>query len=126
MDINDFISKNCVKNDAEIANMDDALDILLDMHKNAGNIRSRAEFRADVLKRESELSTALDFGIAIPHAKSAAVLRPSLARLSLKAPIKWGNKDVKTVYLIASPDDKSHLEILSALADSLQNGENNV
>lgn len=126
MDIYDYLSKACTKDDVEIASKEEAIEMLSELHEKAGNIKNIKNFKEEVLKRESELSTELSFGVAIPHAKSKNVLRPALARLTLKEPIEWDNRRVSTVYLLASPDDKTHIEMLSALAESLQNGEDNV
>ena len=106
--------------------MGDAIDMLAELHFSAGNISDKEEFKRDVLRRESEMSTAILNGIALPHAKSPCVLRPSLAKITLKSPVMWSSKSVSTVYLLASPDEEAHIRLLSALADSLQNGDNNV
>ena len=106
--------------------MEDAIDMLSELHLNAGNISDTALFKSEVLRRESEMSTAILKDTALPHAKSSAVIRPAIAKITLKAPVLWNNSEVKTVYLLASPDDSSHIKMLSALADSLQDGENNI
>ncbi len=106
--------------------MEDAIDMLSELHLNAGNINDTALFKSEVLKRESEMSTAILKDTALPHAKSSAVIRPAIAKITLKAPVLWNNSEVKTVYLLASPDDSSHIKMLSALADSLQDGDNNI
>ena len=126
MNIFDYLSKSCIKDDVEAASKEDAIDILLELHEKAGNIKNKSEFRKAVISRDDELSTALENGIAIPHAKSDEVLRPALARLKLKAPIEWNGKNVSEVYLLASPSDDEHIKMLSALASTLQNGENDV
>ena len=126
LDINDYLFENCVANDVEVASKEDAIDLLIELHRSAGNLSSSSDFKKAVMKRDSELSTELDGGIAIPHAKSKAVKRPSLAKLKLKRPVKWDSKLVKEIYMLASPDDESHIKMLSDLADALQNGSDNV
>lgn len=126
MNINDYLFESCVKDDVEIASKEDAIDMLLELHEKAGNLNNKNDFKKAVLKRDGELSTALENGIAIPHAKSSAVNRAALARLRLKAPIIWDGRLVSEIYMLASPDDKAHINMLSALAQALQNDENNV
>ena len=126
MNLNAYLSESCIKNDVEIASMADAVDLLAELHKKAGNITDKEKFKAQILEREEIMTTAIIPGIAIPHAKSELVLRPALAKITLKKPVKWNCRNVSTVYMLASPDSASHLKMLCALADSLQNPPNNI
>ena len=126
MDIYDYLRENCVKTDVEAATMYDAIDILADLHLKAGNISDKEAFKKDVLCREKEAATALFGDTALPHAKSSAVLRPALAKITLKTPVLWGGKSVSTVYMLASDSDEAHIRMLSSLASSLQNNDDNI
>ena len=107
--------------------MADAIDMLVELHCSAGNISDKETFKSEIFERENEMSTALLKGIALPHAKSPCVIRPAVAKITLKSPVDWNNRKVSTVYMLASPDDNAHIRLLSALSDSLQNGgDNNV
>jgi PTS system fructose-specific IIC component len=65
-------------------------------------------FVADVLAREAKGSTALPGGVALPHARSAAVREPTLAVATLPASIGAANgHDVDLVFLLAVPDDQA-------------------
>ncbi|MBD3941593.1 PTS sugar transporter subunit IIA [Microbacterium sp. NEAU-LLC] len=78
---------------------------------------------ADAWAREQKDETGLPGGIAIPHAKSAAVTTPSLAFARLKPGVDFGAPDgaADLVFLIAAPADaaEAHLAVLSKLARSL-------
>jgi PTS system fructose-specific IIC component len=78
---------------------------------------------ADAWAREQKDETGLPGGIAIPHAKSAAVTTPSLAFARLKPGVDFGapDGDADLVFLIAAPADaaEAHLAVLSKLARSL-------
>lgn len=78
---------------------------------------------ADAWDREQKDETGLPGGIAIPHAKSAAVTTPSLAFARLKPGVDFGAPDgaADLVFLIAAPADaaEAHLAVLSKLARSL-------
>jgi len=78
---------------------------------------------ADLLKREEKDSTGIPGGIAIPHARSAAVLEPTLVMSRLKPGVDFGAGDgpADLVFSIAVPDgaDDAHLSLLSTLARSL-------
>ncbi|SIT72905.1 fructose-specific PTS transporter subunit EIIC [Microbacterium sp. RU33B] len=77
----------------------------------------------DALAREAKDETGLPGGIAIPHAKSAAVTRASLAFARLSPGVDFGAPDgpADLVFLIAAPDGaaEEHLAVLSKLARSL-------
>lgn len=74
-------------------------------------------------KREEQDATGLPGGIAIPHAKSAAVTEASLAFARLKPGVDFGAEDEPSdiVFMIAAPDTaaEEHLAVLSKLARNL-------
>jgi PTS system fructose-specific IIC component len=78
---------------------------------------------ADAWAREQKDETGLPGGIAIPHAKSAAVTEPSLAFARLAPGVDFGAPDgpADLVFLIAAPEGaaEAHLAVLSKLARSL-------
>ncbi len=77
---------------------------------------------ADAWKREEQAPTGLPGGLAIPHAKSPAVQRASLAIARLARPVEFDEgEDADLVFLIAAPDTaaQDHLALLSTLARSL-------
>lgn len=73
--------------------------------------------------REETDETGLPGGIAIPHAKTAAVTIPSLAFARLTPGVDFGAEDgpADLVFLIAAPADaaEAHLAVLSKLARNL-------
>ncbi len=73
--------------------------------------------------REQTDETGLPGGIAIPHAKTAAVTIPSLAFARLAPGVDFGAEDgpADLVFLIAAPADaaEAHLAVLSKLARNL-------
>lgn len=78
-----------------------------------------------VWAREQETGgTGMESGIAIPHAKSAAVARPSVAFGRSKAGVDFGAEDgsaADLIFLIAAPEgaDDLHVRVLSRLARRL-------
>ncbi|WP_312978749.1 fructose-specific PTS transporter subunit EIIC [Corynebacterium sp.] len=85
---------------------------------------SEAEVVEAALAREAQSTTAVGNGVAIPHARSAAVGVPTLAFGRLQTPVEWDAPDsepVDLVFLIAVPDDagKQHLKVLAKLARAL-------
>ncbi len=82
-----------------------------------------ARLADDAWAREEKDETGLPGGIAIPHAKSAAVTQASLAFARLNPGVDFGAEDggADLVFLIAAPDTaaEEHLAVLSKLARSL-------
>jgi PTS system fructose-specific IIA component len=78
-----------------------------------------------VWAREEETGgTGMESGIAIPHAKSPAVARPSVAFGRSEAGVDFGAEDGSTadlIFLIAAPEgaDDLHVRVLSRLARRL-------
>ncbi|MGV9193298.1 PTS fructose transporter subunit IIABC [Microbacterium sp. MC2] len=93
----------------------------------AGRATDAAALAADAWAREEKDETGLPGGIAIPHAKSAAVTRASLAFARLDPAVSFGAPDggADLVFLIAAPDTaaEEHLAVLSRLARSLMREE---
>ncbi len=102
-----------------------AVDELARLLEADGRVTDRAGFVAAVLAREEETGgTGMESGVAIPHAKSAAVARPSVAFGRSLDGIDFGAEDDTTadlIFLIAAPEgqDDLHVTLLSRLARRL-------
>ena len=78
-----------------------------------------------VWARERETGgTGMESGIAIPHAKSPAVIRPSVAFGRSEIGVEFGAEDgsaADLIFLIAAPEgaDDLHVRVLSRLARRL-------
>ncbi len=78
-----------------------------------------------MLARESDISTYVGEGVAIPHATAAgkqAVLRDALAVVKLAEPVDWEGNSVSVCVAIAARGD-GHLAILAELAEILLDPE---
>ncbi|WP_084125769.1 PTS sugar transporter subunit IIA [Demequina sp. NBRC 110054] len=72
-------------------------------------------------ERESQISTFLGEGVAIPHGTHAAlggIRRAAIAFLQFPEGVDWDGQDVRVCIPIASRTDE-HVDILSALATTL-------
>ncbi len=78
---------------------------------------------ADAYAREQKTATGVPGGIAIPHCRSTAVTKATLAMARLSQPVDFGAKDgpADLIFFIAAPEgaDQDHLSLLSKLARSL-------
>lgn len=81
----------------------------------------QAEIFADLLEREALGSTGFGRGVAIPHARSGAVSRPTAALLRLEQPVDFVAADglpVDLVIGLLSPRNSgvAHLHALAAIS----------
>lgn len=95
----------------------------------APHLNSQETYLSDVLKRESEISTGIVNGIAIPHSQSDGVNESFIAVATLESALDWGTVDgskVKFIILIGVPKqnlENEHLQILSKIAEILMDDE---
>ena len=84
-------------------------------------LRDKETYRQGVYAREQEGSTGIGEGIAIPHCKSDAVIKPGLAAMVVKDGVEFESLDGQPAhlfFLIAAPntEDNVHLDVLSRLS----------
>ncbi len=95
------------------------IDFLVDLQDKGGCLSDKAGYKEAILAREAQTSTAIEMGIAVPHAKSDCVKAPSLAACTLTQGVDYGAMDGQPsdlFFMIAAPmDGDLHLEILSHL-----------
>ena len=121
MRINDLLKPEAIKIGGAAASKEDAIDKLVALMCNEGNVVDVEGYKAAVRAREAESTTALGEGIAIPHAKTAAISAPGLAAMTLPDGVDYDSPDgwpTNLMFLIAAPDTKAdvHLEVLARLS----------
>ena len=128
MKITDLLRPEGVKLGVKVADQAEAIDILVDLQDACGAVADRTAYRDAVLAREAEFSTAVGDGVAIPHAKTAAVKKPGLVAITVPDGVDWKAPDGKPsdlIFLIAAPDTQAnvHLEVLAKLSMLLMHEE---
>ena len=127
MRITELLKKQSIALNADVKTKEQAIDRLISLHEAAGNITDTEVYRKAILARESQGSTAVGGGIAIPHAKSAAVKSPALSALTVPSGIDCSALDgekTELIFMIAAPDDEDvHLEVLSRLMTMLMDAD---
>ncbi|CAM3154330.1 PTS fructose transporter subunit IIABC [Streptobacillus ratti] len=103
---------------------DNKKDAIIEMAKafKPDVINDQEKFIEDLFARESLSHTALEEGVATPHAKSRAVSKPALVIATKKEGIDFseGEEDKsKLFFMIAVPENEGnlHIDILTKLAD---------
>ena len=128
MKITDLLRPEGIKVGAQATSQMDAIDQLVALQDASGNISDPIAYKEGILAREAEFSTAVGDGIAIPHAKVAAVKWPGLAALTVPGGVTWNapdNQPVDLVFMIAAPEGEAnmHLEMLAKLSALLMHSD---
>ena len=121
MRITELLQKDGIALNVKVDSKGAAIDYLVDLHDKSGNISNKEEYKKGILKREQEGSTAIGEGIAIPHSKNAAVIRPGLAAITVPDGVDCDSLDgepTNLFFMIAAPEGGAdvHLEVLSRLS----------
>jgi PTS system fructose-specific IIC component len=124
MKISEFIDPKGIKLQVALADQNEAIDKLIALHDEVGNLKDVAEFKEAILAREAKGSTAIGNGIAVPHGKSAAVAKAGLVAITCPSGVDYKALDGKPsnlLFMIAAPEGGAdvHLEVLSKLMQFL-------
>ena len=120
--IDDITNVNLVALDMDATDRWGAIDTLADLIEADGRLTDKNSYVQAVRAREEETGgTAMEMGIAIPHAKSAGVSAPGVAFGRTREPIDFGEEKADLVFLIAAPEGEHnlHVTVLSQLARRL-------
>ena len=120
MHVNELLDIKRIKLKQNYKTKADILDALIELHSQYGYVTDKRVFRDAIIERESQISTAIENGVMIPHAISSSVSKASLAIISLENAIDCNSFDGKKsdlFIMIAVPDktDNEHLKILQKL-----------
>ena len=128
MRITDLLDKRSISLTAKPADKKEALDQAIELMSKSGKLADVEKYREVVYERETEGSTGIGEGIAIPHGKCDAVKAPGLAAMVIRDGVDFDSLDgepANLLFLIAAPNTKNnvHLDVLSKLSMMLMNEE---
>ncbi len=120
MRIIDLLKKDSISLNASPKSKSEAIDMLVDLQVNGGNISDKDEYKKGIIAREEHGSTAVGEGIAIPHAKNKGVKAPSLAAMTVPDGVDYEALDDEPsnlLFMIAAPEGGGdvHLDVLAKL-----------
>ncbi len=103
---------------------ENVIDKLVNLMEKSGNISDIKEYKKGVLEREKLNSTGIGDGIAIPHAKNAAVKYAGLSAMVVTDGVDYDSLDgqpAKLFFMIAAPENGAdvHLQVLARLSTIL-------
>jgi len=124
MKITQLLTEETITLNLDATSKQQVLEELTAQLEQAGKLVDRQGFLKDILARESQSTTGIGEGIAIPHAKSAAVKAPAIAFGRSEHGLDYESLDGQPAHLffmIAATEgaNDDHLEALSRLATFL-------
>lgn len=126
MKINDILLKELMIMDLQGTTKEGVIDEMIASLSANGIINDVAVYKGGIMKRESQTSTGLGDGIAMPHAKNKAVVKPAVVFAKSAAGVDYASLDGQPAHLffmIAAPEGANnvHLEVLASLSRLLIN-----
>ena len=124
MKITDLLNEKAINLQGKATSKEEAINQLVELMAQNGNIKDKEEYKKVVFKREEEGTTGIGEGIAIPHGKTEAVSKPGIATMIIPDGVDFKSLDgspAKLLFLIAAPNTKDnvHLDVLSRLSTLL-------
>lgn len=128
MRITDLLDKRSVMLGAAPLDKKQTLEQAVALMVKSGKIADEEGYKRQVFAREDESTTGIGEGIAIPHGRCDAVMKPGLAAMVIPNGVDFDSLDgepVTLLFLIAAPNTKDnvHLDVLSKLSVMLMDEE---
>ena len=123
-----LIDKHCIECKGTYSSKKRALEAMANLLTANHKKKSVQTVFETLLNRERLGSTALGHGIAIPHGRMEQIKEPVIAVLTLEEGIDFDapddqNVDILFALLVPAECNETHLDILAALAEKLNNKE---
>ncbi|KAB2480916.1 PTS fructose transporter subunit IIABC [Staphylococcus sp. CH99b_3] len=124
MRITELLTLDTIAMDVEATNKNGVIDELVNQLNQASKLNDVEAYKEAIHQREGQSTTGIGEGIAIPHAKVAAVETPAIAFGKSKAGIDYQSLDMQPAHLffmIAAPEGgaQTHLDALAKLSGIL-------
>ncbi|WP_405980426.1 fructose-specific PTS transporter subunit EIIC [Streptomyces sp. NBC_00158] len=124
-----YLTARTVRTELASDTKEAAIREMAEMLAATGNVRDVEELVRVALAREAQGTTGLGESIAIPHAKTDAVARPTVGFARSSEGIEWGALDgtkARLVFMISVPEAAAgdeHLRILALLSRKLMDAD---
>ncbi|WP_421314797.1 PTS fructose transporter subunit IIABC [Aeromonas veronii] len=122
--ITTLINEHLINLDLKATRKEEVFTEMARLLASQGKVSNEQAFIKDLWAREELGNTGFEEGVALPHAKSAAVCNPAVAIGISRNGIEYGAEDGKPshiFFMIASPDGGAnhHIEVLAELSAKL-------
>lgn len=124
MQINDVLRKDLMIMDVQSTTKEDVINEMIKRLAQKEVITDTQTFKKGIMDRESQTSTGLGNGIAMPHSKNKAVKEPAVLFAKSSKGVEYEALDgepVQLFFMIAAPEggNNVHLEVLASLSRKL-------
>ncbi|WP_028399993.1 PTS fructose transporter subunit IIABC [Ectobacillus panaciterrae] len=128
MKITELLKRDTIIIQLQASSKPEAIEELAEKLAAAGRLHNKEQFKEAILAREAQSTTGIGEGIAIPHAKTAAVKTPSICFAKSESGVNYESLDGQPAHLffmIAASEgaNNAHLETLSRLSTLLMDTE---
>jgi fructose-specific phosphotransferase system IIA component len=128
MGLEELLTEELICEDLQGKNKYQVIEELLDLLVKAGKIEDRETCLQDLREREQYLSTGLENGLAVPHAKTIASRELLVSFGISREGLDFDSLDGKPAYfifLVVSPRDTSgpHIKILAQITRNFRENE---
>ena len=122
----EFFSHRELVPELKATDRDNAIRELCQIAHEQGSMPPAESLSTEVLRRENSMGTAVEEGIALPHARIPSLMRPLVVFGRSKLGIDWNSPDgnpTHFVFLILTPkeDDDIQIQILRIIARIMSN-----
>lgn len=124
MKITELLKKESIGLGRTASSKENVVDQLVELMAAGGRLSDKDGYKEGIMAREALSTTGVGDGIAIPHAKVAAVKEPGLAAMVLPEGVDYESFDgqpAHLIFMIAAPEGGAdvHLEALARLSTLL-------
>lgn len=128
MGLEELLNEELISEDLTGKNKYQVIEELMDLLVKAGKIEDRETCLRDLIEREQYLSTGLENGLAVPHAKTIASRELLVSFGISREGLDFDSLDGKPahfIFLVISPRDTSgpHIKILAQITRNFRENE---
>jgi fructose-specific phosphotransferase system IIA component len=122
----EFFSRTAIIASLKAATREHAIEELADLAAEHENISAVQQLKQAILDREQAKGTAMEEGVAVPHARTDLIQKPLVVIGRSTAGIDWDSPDGKAaqfIFLILTPqsDEEAQVQILGHIARVMSN-----
>lgn len=121
----EFFTRRAIIADLAAEGRDEAIKKLCEAACEQEEIADTEAVYSGVLQRENSMGTAMEEGVAVPHARMSLLKRPVIVFGRSVSGIEWNSPDGKPANLIflilTSPEEDVQVQILALIAKALSN-----
>ncbi|MDG5814607.1 PTS sugar transporter subunit IIA [Chitinispirillales bacterium ANBcel5] len=119
--LQDLLQKNCILTDLKSTDKNEVLKQMAHFLATIHDLKDPDAIGNKIIERETDMSTGIGFGIAIPHARLSGIDHPYMVAARSSQGIDFNSIDdqpVHLIFMLVSPASTSseHTQILSSLS----------